>query len=33
MIGCERLADGVDADWVDLAWGDESMAARHDCAS
>jgi (p)ppGpp synthase/HD superfamily hydrolase len=23
-IGCERLADGVDADWVDLAWGDES---------
>jgi RelA/SpoT family (p)ppGpp synthetase len=24
MIGCERLADGIDADWVDLAWGDES---------
>jgi RelA/SpoT family (p)ppGpp synthetase len=24
MIGCDRLADGVDADWVDLAWGDES---------
>ncbi|MFN3946368.1 MAG: RelA/SpoT family protein [Allosphingosinicella sp.] len=24
MIGCERLADGVDADWVDLAWGDET---------
>ena len=23
-IDCERLADGVDADWVDLAWGDES---------
>jgi (p)ppGpp synthase/HD superfamily hydrolase len=23
-IGCDRLADGVDADWVDLAWGDES---------
>ena len=23
-IGCERLADGIDADWVDLAWGDES---------
>jgi GTP diphosphokinase / guanosine-3',5'-bis(diphosphate) 3'-diphosphatase len=23
-IGCERLADGVDADWVDLAWGDET---------
>jgi RelA/SpoT family (p)ppGpp synthetase len=24
VIGCERLADGIDADWVDLAWGDES---------
>ena len=24
MIGCESLADGVDADWVDLAWGDQS---------
>jgi RelA/SpoT family (p)ppGpp synthetase len=23
-IGCDRLADGIDADWVDLAWGDES---------
>ena len=23
-IGCDRLADGVDADWVDLAWGDGS---------
>jgi RelA/SpoT family (p)ppGpp synthetase len=23
-IDCERLADGIDADWVDLAWGDES---------
>ena len=23
-IGCERLADGIDADWVDLAWGDET---------
>ncbi|HTU10122.1 MAG TPA: bifunctional (p)ppGpp synthetase/guanosine-3',5'-bis(diphosphate) 3'-pyrophosphohydrolase [Allosphingosinicella sp.] len=23
-IGCESLADGVDADWVDLAWGDQS---------
>ena len=23
-IACERLADGVDADWVDLAWGDGS---------
>ena len=23
-IGCDRLADGVDVDWVDLAWGDES---------
>jgi guanosine-3',5'-bis(diphosphate) 3'-pyrophosphohydrolase len=24
MIGCDKLADGIDADWVDLAWGDES---------
>jgi RelA/SpoT family (p)ppGpp synthetase len=24
MIGCESLASGIDADWVDLAWGDES---------
>ena len=24
VIGCDRLADGVDADWLDLAWGDES---------
>jgi len=23
-IGCEQLASGEDADWVDLAWGDES---------
>ncbi|SNS62394.1 (p)ppGpp synthetase, RelA/SpoT family [Sphingomonas laterariae] len=23
-IDCPRLADGVDADWVDLAWGDGS---------
>ncbi|TVV77220.1 RelA/SpoT family protein [Sphingomonas solaris] len=23
-IDCPRLADGVDADWVDLAWGDVS---------
>ena len=23
-IGCERLADGIDADWVDLAWGNEA---------
>lgn len=23
-IGCDSLADGVDADWVDLAWGDKS---------
>jgi RelA/SpoT family (p)ppGpp synthetase len=23
-IGCDQLASGVDADWVDLAWGDES---------
>src|SRR3546814_5934116 len=25
-IDCERLADGVDADWVDLAWRDETDA-------
>lgn len=24
MIGCDRLVDGIDADWVDLAWGDET---------
>jgi guanosine-3',5'-bis(diphosphate) 3'-pyrophosphohydrolase len=24
VIGCDRLASGVDADWLDLAWGDES---------
>jgi len=24
VIGCDSLADGVDADWVDLAWGDQS---------
>ena len=24
MIGCENLASGIDADWVDLAWGDET---------
>jgi guanosine-3',5'-bis(diphosphate) 3'-pyrophosphohydrolase len=24
VIGCDTLADGVDADWVDLAWGTES---------
>ncbi|MGZ8347046.1 MAG: RelA/SpoT family protein, partial [Allosphingosinicella sp.] len=24
MIGCENLASGIDADWVDLAWGDQS---------
>ena len=24
VIGCDRLADGVDADWLDLAWGTES---------
>ena len=23
-IDCARLADGIDADWVDLAWGDRS---------
>jgi guanosine-3',5'-bis(diphosphate) 3'-pyrophosphohydrolase len=24
VIGCDLLASGVDADWLDLAWGDES---------
>ncbi|MEA3000652.1 MAG: diphosphokinase / guanosine-3,5-bis(diphosphate) 3-diphosphatase [Sphingomonadales bacterium] len=24
VIGCDTLADGIDADWVDLAWGTES---------
>jgi len=24
VIGCDSLASGVDADWLDLAWGDES---------
>ncbi|MGQ0558755.1 MAG: RelA/SpoT family protein [Sphingosinicella sp.] len=24
MIGCDNLASGIDADWVDLAWGDET---------
>ena len=23
-IGCDRLASGTDADWLDLAWGDQS---------
>jgi (p)ppGpp synthase/HD superfamily hydrolase len=23
-IGCDELANGVDVDWVDLAWGDET---------
>lgn len=27
MIDCARLADGVDADWIDLAWGDGSEGA------
>jgi GTP diphosphokinase / guanosine-3',5'-bis(diphosphate) 3'-diphosphatase len=26
-IDCANLADGVDADWVDLAWGDGSEGA------
>ncbi|HMI39865.1 MAG TPA: bifunctional (p)ppGpp synthetase/guanosine-3',5'-bis(diphosphate) 3'-pyrophosphohydrolase [Sphingomicrobium sp.] len=24
VIGCEELASGIDADWLDLAWGDRS---------
>ncbi len=24
VIGCDSLASGIDADWLDLAWGDES---------
>jgi RelA/SpoT family (p)ppGpp synthetase len=24
VIGCHRLASGIDADWLDLAWGDGS---------
>ena len=24
VIGCDSLATGIDADWLDLAWGDES---------
>ena len=24
VIGCDELATGTDADWLDLAWGDES---------
>ena len=24
MIGCDTLASGVDADWLDLAWGEGS---------
>jgi GTP diphosphokinase / guanosine-3',5'-bis(diphosphate) 3'-diphosphatase len=26
-IDCQRLADGIDADWLDLAWGDGSDGA------
>ena len=26
-IDCENLADGVDADWLDVAWGDGSDGA------
>ena len=28
VIGCDRLASGIDADWLDLAWGDESEGGR-----
>ena len=24
MIGCDTLASGIDADWLDLAWGEGS---------
>ena len=24
VIGCDQLASGIDADWLDLVWGDES---------
>ncbi len=24
MIGCDTLASGVDADWLDLSWGEGS---------
>ena len=24
VIGCDNLANGVDADWLDVSWGDES---------
>ena len=24
VIGCDKLASGIDADWLDLAWGDGS---------
>jgi guanosine-3',5'-bis(diphosphate) 3'-pyrophosphohydrolase len=24
VIGCDQLVSGIDADWLDLAWGDES---------
>jgi GTP diphosphokinase / guanosine-3',5'-bis(diphosphate) 3'-diphosphatase len=27
VIDCSRLADGVDADWLDLSWGDGSEGA------
>ena len=31
VIGCDTLASGIDADWLDLAWGEGSDggAARH----
>ena len=33
MIGCDNLASGVDADWVDLAWGDETDGGTAGCRS
>ena len=28
VIGCDTLASGVDADWLDLAWAKVRTAAR-----
>ena len=31
VIGCDSLASGVDADWLDLAWGEGSGGAARIC--